>query len=135
MQQRHDQTHRARDLGSGQKTQVSAAIGNSRTMTVGVCCLNPGCHNARQYHPNCDEVLVVKSGRIIHTLGEEEREMETGDVIVIPTGVMHNARNIGDEPAELGISFSSAYRQTILDDLELDAGALPVTLSAIPSNP
>ena len=103
--------------------QVSAAIGNSRTMTVGVCCLNPGCHNARHYHPNCDEVLVVKSGRIIHTLGEEEREMETGDVIVIPTGVMHNARNIGDEPAELSISFSSADRQTILEGLESDAAA------------
>jgi quercetin dioxygenase-like cupin family protein len=103
--------------------QVSAAIGNSRTMTVGVCCLNPGCHNARHYHPNCDEVLVVKSGRIVHTLGEEEREMETGDVIVIPTGVMHNARNIGDEPAELSISFSSADRQTILEDLESDAAA------------
>ena len=103
--------------------QVSAAIGNSRTMTVGVCCLNAGCHNGRHYHPNCDEVLVVKSGRIIHTLGEEEREMETGDVIVIPTGVMHNARNIGDEPAELSISFSSADRRTILEDLESDAGA------------
>jgi quercetin dioxygenase-like cupin family protein len=103
--------------------QVSAAIGNSRTMSVGVCCLNPGCHNARHYHPNCDEVLVVKSGRIIHTLGEEEREMETGDVIVIPTGVMHNARNIGDEPAELSISFSSADRQTILEGLESDAAA------------
>jgi quercetin dioxygenase-like cupin family protein len=92
-------------------------------MSVGVCCLNPGCHNARHYHPNCDEVLVVKSGRIIHTLGEEEREMETGDVIVIPTGVMHNARNIGDEPAELSISFSSADRQTILEGLESDAAA------------
>jgi quercetin dioxygenase-like cupin family protein len=103
--------------------QVSAAIGKSRTMTVGVCCLNPGCHNARHYHPNCDEALVVKSGRIIHTLGEEEREMETGDVIVIPTGVMHNARNIGDEPAELSISFSSADRQTILEGLESDAAA------------
>jgi quercetin dioxygenase-like cupin family protein len=110
--------------------QVSAAIGNSRAMTVGVCYLNPGCHNARHCHPNCDEVLVVKSGRIIHTLGGEEREMETGDVIVVPTGVMHGARNIGDEPAELSISFSSADRQTILEDLESD-----VTLSAIPSNP
>jgi len=94
-------------------------------MTVGVCRLNPGCHNARHYHPNCDEVLVVKSGWIIHTLGEEEREMETGDVIVIPTGVMHNAQNIGDGPAELSISFSSADRQTILEDLESDAAAPP----------
>jgi oxalate decarboxylase/phosphoglucose isomerase-like protein (cupin superfamily) len=49
--------------------------------------------------------------------------METGDVIVIPTGVMHNARNIGDEPAELSISFSSADRQTILEGLESDAAA------------
>ncbi len=94
-------------------------------MTVGVCCLDPGCQNARHYHPNCDEVLVVKSGRIIHTLGDEEREMEVGDVIVIPAGVIHNARNIGDGLAELSISFSSADRQTVLEDLESDAAAPP----------
>jgi quercetin dioxygenase-like cupin family protein len=42
--------------------------------------------------------------------------MNVGDVVSIPAGVVHNARNIGDGPAELAISFSSAYRETVDTD-------------------
>lgn len=92
---------------------VSAAIGNSDTMTVGKCIIDPGDANGRHYHPNCDEILTVLKGRIIQTWNGEEREMNVGDVVSIPSGVWHNARNIGDELAELAISFSSAYRETV----------------------
>jgi quercetin dioxygenase-like cupin family protein len=92
---------------------VSAAIGNSTTMTVGKCVLNPGQANGRHYHPNCDEILTVLKGRIINTWNDEERVMEEGGVISIPSGVWHSARNLGDTPAELAISFSSAYRETV----------------------
>jgi quercetin dioxygenase-like cupin family protein len=91
---------------------VSAEIGNSETMTVGKCVINPGDANGRHLHPNCDEILTVLKGHIIHTWNGQEFEMNAGDVISIPSGVYHNARNIGDEAAELSISFSSAYRTT-----------------------
>jgi quercetin dioxygenase-like cupin family protein len=92
---------------------VSAAIGNSETMTVGKCIIDAGDANGRHFHPNCDEILTVLKGRIVQTWDGEEREMNVGDVISIPSGVWHNARNIGDEPAELSIAFSSAYRETV----------------------
>lgn len=92
---------------------VSGSIGNSTTMTVGKCVLNPGQGNGRHYHPNCDEILTVLRGRIIQTWNDQERVMGAGDVVSIPTGIRHSARNIGDEPAELAISFSSADRQMI----------------------
>jgi quercetin dioxygenase-like cupin family protein len=92
---------------------VSAAIGNSTTMTVGRCVLDPGRENGRHYHPNCDEVLQVLKGRIAQTWNDETRVLEAGDVVSIPSGVWHSARNLGAEPAELAISFSSADRQTI----------------------
>lgn len=92
---------------------VSADIGNSTTMTVGKCVLDPGRENGRHYHPNCDEVLVVVKGRIVQTWDDQSRVMSEGDVVSIPSGVWHSARNIGDEPAELAISFSSAHRQTV----------------------
>jgi quercetin dioxygenase-like cupin family protein len=91
---------------------VSAEIGNSETMTVGKCLVDVGQENGRHYHPNCDEVLTVLRGRIIHSWNDEERVMDVGDVISIPQGVVHNARNIGNVVAELAISFSSAYRRT-----------------------
>jgi quercetin dioxygenase-like cupin family protein len=93
--------------------QVSASRHNSDRLTVGVCHINPGRENARHYHPNCEEVLSVWRGRIVHTWDDKEVEMGEGDTITIPPGVIHNARNIGDEVAELAIAFSSADRETV----------------------
>lgn len=97
---------------------VSARIGNSETMTIGTCFVEPGMQNGRHFHPNCDEVLRVVRGTIVQTWNGSECEMNAGDVVSIPSGVVHNARNIGNETAELAISFSSAYRETIVVDGE-----------------
>jgi quercetin dioxygenase-like cupin family protein len=93
--------------------QVSADRKNSDKLTLGICYINPGHENGRHLHPNCEEVLTVWRGHIIHTWEDQEVEMREGDTITIPAGVVHNARNIGPEVAELGICFSSAYRKTI----------------------
>jgi quercetin dioxygenase-like cupin family protein len=92
---------------------VSGALGNSQTMTVGKCFIKPGQANPPHYHPNCDEVLHVLRGRIEHRVDDEFVEMTAGDTISIPTGRIHNARNIGSEEAEFLISFSSADRQVV----------------------
>lgn len=92
---------------------VSAELGNSETMTVGQCRIFPGQANPRHYHPNCDEVLHVLTGRIRHTLGDEVFEMGVGDTISIPEGALHNATNIGDEDAVLMITFSTAHREVV----------------------
>jgi quercetin dioxygenase-like cupin family protein len=87
---------------------------NSQTLTVGRCTLKPGAANPRHYHPNCDEVLYVLEGKILHSMENGRTvEMNTGDTISIPKGVPHNAKNIGDGKAVLMICFSSADRQTI----------------------
>ena len=82
-------------------------------MTVGEAVIKPGQENPRHYHPNCDEILHVVRGRILHTMGSQQVEMTAGDTVSIPTGVRHNARNIGTEDAVLAISFSSAHREVI----------------------
>lgn len=92
---------------------VSGAIGNSDTMTVGRCTILPGEQNPPHVHPNCDEVLHVLQGRIDHRLGDETLSMGPGDTISIPTGTVHNARNIGAEPAVLMIAFSTPDRQVV----------------------
>jgi quercetin dioxygenase-like cupin family protein len=68
--------------------------------------------NGRHSHPNCDEILTVLKGKIVHSWNDDEFEMDEGDVISIPSGVIHNARNVTEEPVELAIAFSSAYRTT-----------------------
>jgi oxalate decarboxylase/phosphoglucose isomerase-like protein (cupin superfamily) len=97
---------------------TSAEMGNTRTLTTGVAILKPGRSNPRHFHPNCDEVLHVISGRILHTMNEVSVEMETGDTVSIPQGVLHNATNIGAEDAVLALSFSTAYRQAVGYEVE-----------------
>ena len=92
---------------------TSAAQGNSRTMTTGLAVILPGKSNPLHFHPNCDEVLHVIQGRIIHTMDGESAEMKAGDTVSIPVGTLHNATNVGNEVALLSIAFSSAYRQVI----------------------
>lgn len=96
---------------------VSGRIGNSTELTVGKCFISPGEQNPPHYHPNCDEVLHVLQGTISHRLGDEFIEMSAGDTISIPTGVLHNARNIGTDEAIFVICFSSADRQAVGEGL------------------
>ncbi len=92
---------------------TSAEMGNSRTMTTGVARLKPGQSNPRHFHPNCEEILHVISGRIRHTMNEVTVEMGAGDTVAIPQGVIHNATNDGTEDAVLAISFSTAFREAV----------------------
>jgi quercetin dioxygenase-like cupin family protein len=92
---------------------VSREIGNSQVMTVGQATIAPGQANPPHWHPNCDEVLHVVRGHIMHRVGDKEYEMKTGDTVSIPEGTIHNARNIGQEDAILMVSFNSADRVAI----------------------
>lgn len=92
---------------------VSSALGNSDTLTVGKCLINPGMQNPPHYHPNCDEVLHVLTGTIEHRVGDEYLEMGPGDTIAIPQNLVHNARNTGKDVAEFVIVFSTAYREVV----------------------
>lgn len=93
--------------------QVSGELGNSETMTLGRCVLAPGEANGRHHHPNCDELLEVLEGSIVHSWEGREVAMERGDVISIPAGIVHNARNAGTTTAVLLICFSTAWRETV----------------------
>lgn len=91
---------------------VNRALGTSETLTVGRCFIDPGKSNPRHQHANCDEVLYVVAGTIEHSLGEATFPMQAGDIVSIPSGQLHNARNVGDDVAEFVICYSSADRQT-----------------------
>lgn len=88
-------------------------IGNSATMTVGQAIIDVENANPPHWHPNCDEVLHVVQGHIMHRVGDKEYEMKAGDTVVIPEGTVHNARNIGKEPAILMVSFNNADRVSL----------------------
>jgi quercetin dioxygenase-like cupin family protein len=96
---------------------VSGKKGNSEKLTVGKCFIKPGRENPPHYHPNCDEVLHVLQGTISHRIGDEFVRMSAGDTVSIPTGMLHNASNVGTDEAIFLICFSSADRQAVGEGL------------------
>ena len=93
---------------------VTGEQDNSDHQTVGKCVIKPGQQNGKHCHPNCEEVLHLLSGRIEHFVEDQGwLPMEPGDTITIAANVWHHARNVGDQPAEMIICFSSADRRMI----------------------
>lgn len=81
--------------------------------TLGLATILPGKHNPLHYHPNCEEVLYVVSGRCRHRFDDEWVGLEAGDSITIPAGVRHNLVNTLSEPLRCVICFSSPRRETV----------------------
>ena len=80
------------------------------SVTVGRTIIRPGMCNPRHSHPNCEEVLYLLRGRLKHSVADRFVDLEAGDTIVIPKGVVHNATNVGDVDADMIVVFSSGER-------------------------
>lgn len=64
------------------------------------------------WHANAAELGYCKNGKVLVSLYGNEDEassflVQTGEVFLIPSGVLHGIQNIGEEAAELILSFSS----------------------------
>ncbi len=70
-------------------------------MTVGIATISVGKENPLHSHPNCDEILHVIQGHIMHRVGNKEYEMSAGDTVTIPEGTLHQARK--HRPGERGV--------------------------------
>jgi len=70
-------------------------------LDAGICVIvveaKPGRGPALHRHPY-EEVFVVQAGEATFTLGEEERVVRAGEVVVAPPGVAHGFVNSGDGP-------------------------------------
>jgi quercetin dioxygenase-like cupin family protein len=61
------------------------------------------------FHRTHEEVIFVKSGRAEVRLGDRTLTMQAGDMVLVPKGMVHSARALGDEPIR-GISvFAPAF--------------------------
>jgi quercetin dioxygenase-like cupin family protein len=95
---------------------ANAELGGSQSLTVGRVDINPRSENPQHYHPNCDEVVYVLSGRITHQVGDESFEMNAGDATVIPRDVPHQAVNNQDEKSELLVTYDTGRRETVFEE-------------------
>jgi quercetin dioxygenase-like cupin family protein len=81
--------------------------------TLGICRIEVGKRNPVHYHPNCEELLTMLAGVGRHRMDDDFIELHPGDTLRIPANVRHNLENIGPDPLQCVIAFSSSDRQTI----------------------
>jgi quercetin dioxygenase-like cupin family protein len=70
--------------------------------------LSPGAYHAFHKHPDQDEMIIVKSGRIVQWLEREHEELGPGDSVYIDRDVVHGSYNDFGEPAELQVVLAPA---------------------------
>ena len=57
----------------------------------------PGQTTAAHYHIKTEEIYYILSGQGLMFLKEDEKEVGTGDAILIPPGQRHSIRNTGSD--------------------------------------
>ena len=83
--------------------------------------LAPGFAHAFHKHPDQDEMIVVKQGRVVQWLEQEERELGPGDSIHIDRDVVHGSYNDSDEPALLQVILAPAYGEGGYEAVDVSA--------------
>lgn len=70
--------------------------------------LDPGFYHAFHKHPEQDEMIILKSGRIVQWLDQDQTELGPGDSVYIDKDVVHGSYNDFSEPAELQVVLAPA---------------------------
>jgi quercetin dioxygenase-like cupin family protein len=79
----------------------------SLTGSTGLCVmdvtLSPGQGHAFHRHPEQEEIIWVREGRIEQWLEQDKQELGPGEAVYIPTNVVHASFTVGDEDAKLSV--------------------------------
>lgn len=75
---------------------ISLAAVDGTHMTVGVTRLEPGHDEKPHAHAN-EQIACILKGKIEFHVGDESVVMGPGDILVIPPGVTHYGKAVGDE--------------------------------------
>ena len=94
---------------------ASAKLAQTSGLTVGRVLIRKGKNNPRHRHPLSEEVLHLLRGKLDHSVGDDRVLLQAGDTLRIPPGVFHNAVSVGEEDAEMIVSYNTPDR-----DFELE---------------
>lgn len=83
--------------------------------------LEPGEHTG-VHTDSAEETLVILSGRVEATVGDERGELAAGGLGLVPALVPHDVRNVGEETARIVGFFSSSTVVSVFDDPLLPVG-------------
>jgi quercetin dioxygenase-like cupin family protein len=78
----------------------------SRALCVMDVTISQGSGHAFHRHPDQEEVIWVREGRIEQWLEQDKRELGPGEAVYIPKDMVHASYTVGDVPAKLSVILS-----------------------------
>ena len=78
-------------------------VTGSESLAVLDVVLGPGQGHDFHTHPDQDEIIIVKAGRIEQWIEQDRHELGPGDSVYIDSGVVHASFNTGSEDALLQV--------------------------------
>jgi quercetin dioxygenase-like cupin family protein len=95
------------DWGSAGMRAAPPSTGTTSFVVMDVT-LAPGKYHAFHTHPDQDEMIIVKAGRVVQWIERDNRELGPGDSVYIDRAVVHGSYNDFDETAELQVVLAPA---------------------------
>ena len=95
------------DWGSAGMRAAPPSTGCTSFVVLDVT-LTAGNHHDFHRHPDQDEMIIVKSGRIVQWIEDAHEELGPGDSVYIDRDVVHGSFNESDETAELQVILAPA---------------------------
>ena len=91
--------------------------------------IEPG-HRLGTHTDSAEEIVLLLSGTVEASLGDERGTLAAGEAVLIPTMIPHGIRNVGTETARCVGFFSSATLVSTFDQV-----LMPIGIRAIPTPP
>jgi quercetin dioxygenase-like cupin family protein len=93
----------------------------SRALCVMDVTISPGGGHAFHRHPDQEEVIWVREGRVEQWLEQERRELGPGEAVYIPSDVVHASFTVGDTPAKLSVILSPTAGEGSYEVIDMSA--------------
>ncbi len=96
--------------GSNTEKFFKTTLWQGEHMMVGLNCLEPNQTQAVHAHTGADKFYFVLTGQGSFTVGDDEKSVATGTVVVAPAGVSHGVTNTGAERLSLLVAIAPGIK-------------------------
>jgi quercetin dioxygenase-like cupin family protein len=117
------------DWGSAGMRVAESSTGCTTFVVMDVTLAPGGFHDFHK-HPNQDELIIVKAGRVVQWLESDHVELGVGDSVYIDKDVAHGSFNEFDETAELQVILAPAIGEGSYEFVDVSGEAPWSTLRA-----
>jgi quercetin dioxygenase-like cupin family protein len=97
--------------GSQAEKFYKTTLWQGEHVLVGLNCLEPGQTQKVHAHEGADKFYFVLEGRGKFTVGDDEKELDAGALVLAPAGIPHGVTSVGDGRLSLLVTIAPPPRK------------------------